>query len=51
MYQLVNNPLSGAVAMIVRLADRSFIPLDADNTDYKNYLAWVAAGNTPLPAA
>jgi hypothetical protein len=22
------------------------IPFDNDNTDYKDYLAWVAAGNT-----
>ena len=27
----------------------SFI-FDHDNTDYQAYLAWVAQGNTPLPA-
>jgi len=26
------------------------IPFDPDNTDYQAYLAWVAQGNTPLPA-
>jgi hypothetical protein len=31
---------------IVRLADKAFIPLDPDNTDYQAYLAWVAEGNT-----
>jgi len=27
----------------------SFI-FDPDNTDYQEYLKWVAEGNTPLPA-
>lgn len=26
------------------------IPFVEDNTDYKEYLKWVAEGNTPLPA-
>ena len=26
------------------------IPFDPDNTDYQQYLAWLEAGNTPLPA-
>mgnify|MGYP001262421158 CR=1 FL=1 len=26
------------------------IPFDSDNTDYQEYLAWVAAGNTPEAA-
>ena len=25
---------------------QKIIPFDPDNTDYKEYLAWVAAGNT-----
>jgi hypothetical protein len=25
-------------------------PFAPDNTDYQEYLKWVAAGNTPLPA-
>ena len=35
---------------ILRISDGAYIPDDLKNTDYKNYLAWVAAGNTPEPA-
>ena len=27
-----------------------WIPFDPDNTDYQQYLAWLAEGNVPLPA-
>lgn len=36
--------------MVKRLSDNAFIPMDEANTDYINYLEWVAQGNTPLPA-
>ena len=26
------------------------IPFDPENTDYQEYLAWLAEGNEPLPA-
>lgn len=35
---------------IIRLADNASIPSDPANRDYAEYLAWVAAGNTPQPA-
>jgi hypothetical protein len=35
---------------IKRLSDNAFIPMSESNTDYQQYLAWVAQGNTPEPA-
>lgn len=35
---------------ILRVADNAFIPVDPGNTDYQEFLAWEAEGNTPLPA-
>ena len=50
MYQLVPANHLGAATCIKRIADNAFIPFDPDNTDYQEYLKWVEAGNTPLPA-
>jgi hypothetical protein len=35
---------------VFRLTDNTTIPFDENNTDYRNYLKWLAEGNTPLPA-
>jgi hypothetical protein len=51
MYQQVNPIFEGAKAQCIkRLSDNAFIPFDPANTDYVAYLAWVEAGNEPLPA-
>jgi len=45
IYKLVNNPMTGELVNI-RTATDDFIPIAEDNTDYQEYLAWVAEGNT-----
>ena len=50
MYQIQKDRDSGKEYAIKRLSDNAFIPFDPANTDYQEYLAWIEAGNTPLPA-
>ena len=50
MYQLLPNTIMGVASSIKRIADNAYIPFDLANTDYQAYLAWIEAGNQPLPA-
>lgn len=46
MYKIIKT--IGADAL-VRIEDNAFIPFDADNRDYQEYVHWVNAGNTATP--
>jgi hypothetical protein len=51
MYKLVKDLNSLQVTnFIVRLQDNAFVPFDPANTDYQEYLKWLAEGNEPIPA-
>ena len=50
MYQLINK---NGEAIAIKKTNGSFvvvIPFAEDNTDYQEYLAWLAEGNEPLSA-
>jgi len=47
MYKLFTSIMG---QQFVICSDGTCIPFAPDNTDYQTYLAWVAEGNTPLPA-
>ena len=51
-YKLVNvkDSITGETKeddAVIRLPDNAAVPKDNDNSDYQEYLAWIAAGNTP----
>jgi len=50
MYKLLPDTIVGKATCIKRLSDNAFIPFDPDNTDYQEYLKWLAEGNEPEPA-
>ena len=50
MYKLNRDRLENVAGGVFRLSDNAFIPFDPDNTDYQQYLAWLAEGNQPEAA-
>ena len=54
MYKLVANQNRYGENLeapnIIRTTDNAIIPKDEANTDYQEYLKWVAEGNTPEEA-
>jgi hypothetical protein len=51
-YKLIKISIedNSKITSILRLSDNASIPLDEANTDYQEYLEWVAEGNEPEAA-
>jgi hypothetical protein len=47
-YTLTSNTLAANAQQVIR-SDGAYIPPDPGNMDFQTYLAWLAAGGTPMP--
>ena len=52
MYKLHRSIITGEISVVNKIDDGVLmsIPFDPANTDYQEYLEWLAEGNTPEPA-
>lgn len=50
MYKIFFDYFRKQPTYIIKLSTKTFIPFDPGNTDYQEYLAWLAEGNEPEPA-
>jgi hypothetical protein len=52
MYKLAKNKITGEMDIVIRQSGgfTLSIPFDPANTDYQEYLKWLAEGNEPEPA-
>lgn len=49
MYKLIPDSYLGPANVVCRVSDNACIPFDPANTDYQQYLEWLAEGNEVLP--
>ena len=45
-YKLNHLDMSGNQSSVIKVDTMTYIPFDSGNTDYQEYLKWVAEGNT-----
>jgi hypothetical protein len=52
MYKILTRPTEKEIGVVGKQVGNVLysIPFDPDNTDYQEYLKWVAEGNQPEPA-
>ena len=50
MYKQATKIKDEPIVSVIRTIDGACIPFDPDNTDYQEYLKWVAEGGVPTPA-